>query len=339
MLGGAKSVEKTSNHLHDLVTKAFRAGGISKSRASSLHKYISKENGKLMKLAKDREKVAAKLKTAETKLADLKKAKADMASSVASKAKEFGAFTNAFSADEGADNSPSSILGRLRDRLKAIVQFRQNLATLHKRGFGNGIINEIAQAGPEQGGPMAVALLNSSGADVKAINSVYAQIGKQSDALGAKVAGDYYNSGIHAAQGLVNGLKSQESALTKAITALAKKMVKVLRKELGIHSPSRVFRMQGVWVGKGLALGVDDSAKDVQAAVNRLAETRPANRIARSAVEAARASEGRTGPQPIVHVHVAGNVTAEQNLAKAIAGAVRDEIVRTGKRNGGRTGL
>jgi hypothetical protein len=116
-------------------------------------------------------------------------------------------------------------------------------------------------------------------------------------------------------------------------------MVKTLRKELGIHSPSRVFRTQGVWVGRGLALGVDDTAEDVQAAVNRLAATRPVNRLARSAVEAASASVGRAAPQPIVHVHVAGNVTAEQNLAKAIAGAVRDEIVRTGKRNGGRTGL
>jgi tape measure domain-containing protein len=339
MLGGSKSVEKTSNKLHDLVTKAFRAGGISKARASSLQKYISKENRKLMTLAKDREKVAAKLKSAQTKLADLQKAKSDMASSVSSKAREFGAFTNAFSTDDGADNSPSAILSRLRGRLNAIVKFRQNLATLHKRGFGNGIINEIAQAGPEQGGPMAAALLNSSGADVKAINSVYAQIGKQSDALGAKVAGDYYNSGIHAAQGLVNGLKSKESALTKAIENLAKKMVKTLRKELGIHSPSRVFRTQGVWVGRGLALGVDDTAEDVQAAVNRLAATRPANRLARSAVEAASVSGGRAASQPIVHVHVAGNVTAEQNLAKAIAGAVRDEIVRTGKRNGGRTGL
>jgi hypothetical protein len=101
-----------------------------------------------------------------------------------------------------------------------------------------------------------------------------------------------------------------------------------------------VFRAQGLWVGKGLALGVDDTTADVQAAVNRLADVRPnRRRIADRSVEYANPNTWRGGAQPVVHVHVAGNVTAEQNLAKAIASTVRDEIVRTGKRNGGRTGL
>jgi tape measure domain-containing protein len=340
MLGGVKSVKKTSEHLADLVTKAFRAGKISRSHADSLHKYISAQNKKLSKLAKDREKVAKQLKSATKKLDDLKKARSDMASSVASKAKDYGSFVNSFSTEDGADNSPSAILARLKGKLHNIIKFRQNLATLHKRGFGNGIINEIAQAGPEQGGPMATALLNANGADIKAINSAYSQIGKQSDALGKKVAGDYYKAGIDSAQGLVNGLKKKESDITKAIKKIANAMVKQLKKSLGIKSPSRVFRAQGLWVGKGLALGVDDTTADVQAAVNRLADVRPnQRRIADRSVEYANPNTWRGGAQPVVHVHVAGNVTAEQNLAKAIASTVRDEIVRTGKRNGGRTGL
>lgn len=47
------------------------------------------------------------------------------------------------------------------------------------------------------------------------------------------------------------------------------------------------------------------------------------------------------GPSEIVQVIVTveGSVTAERDLAKAIATTVRDEIARKGKRNGGRTGL
>lgn len=340
MLAGSKSVLKTSNKLHDLVTKAFRAGGIKRSRADDLHAYISKENKKLMKLAKDREKVAAQLKTAQKKLDDLKKSRSAMASSVAEKARDFGSFVNSFSTDEGADNSPSSILARMRQKLQTIIKFRQNLATLHKRGFSNGIINEIAQAGPEQGSAMAAALMNASSADMKAINSTYSQINKQSTALGQKVAADYYKAGIDSAQGLVNGLKKKESEITKAIKKIAQGMVKTLRKELGIKSPSRVFRGEGVWVGKGMALGVDDSQKDVQAAVNRLAGTRPTNSLANRTAAAYGPSTGHHGiTPPQITVNVSGHVTTEQNLAKAIAATVRDEIVRTGKRNGGRTGL
>jgi hypothetical protein len=42
---------------------------------------------------------------------------------------------------------------------------------------------------------------------------------------------------------------------------------------------------------------------------------------------------------PIVYVTVQGHVTTEKALARSIALTVRDEIIRNGKRNGGRTGL
>jgi hypothetical protein len=51
------------------------------------------------------------------------------------------------------------------------------------------------------------------------------------------------------------------------------------------------------------------------------------------------ATQGAYQAAPVVHVTVQGNVTAERALAKSIALTIRDEIVRNGKRNGGRTGL
>ncbi|MFF4818076.1 phage tail tape measure protein [Kitasatospora sp. NPDC001309] len=46
-----------------------------------------------------------------------------------------------------------------------------------------------------------------------------------------------------------------------------------------------------------------------------------------------------SGSQVIVNVTVQGSVTAERDLARSIASSVRDEIIRIGKRNGGRTGF
>ncbi|MBK3572228.1 peptidase M23, partial [Streptomyces sp. MBT62] len=104
-----------------------------------------------------------------------------------------------------------------------------------------GIISEIANAGPEEGGQMAQALLNAGGGQIKELNSTYASIGSQSKALGNFVAGNYYDAGIRATEGLIRGLKSQESRLTKQIETMSKAMVKTLKKKLGIKSPSRVF--------------------------------------------------------------------------------------------------
>jgi hypothetical protein len=341
MLGGSKSVQKTSEKLQALITKAFKSGAISKGKADSLHKYVSSQNQKLKKLSVEREKVAKQLSAATAKLADLKKAKSDMASSVTTKARDYAGFMGNFDTAEYADNSASAMLGRMKAKLSGIINFRKNLQALAKRGFTRGIINQIAEAGPEAGGQMAEALMNSNAAQIKDFNATYSSINAESSKLGTWASKNYYDAGIASTEGLIKGLKSKQSKLTKAIEKMAETMVKTLKKKLGIKSPSRVFRAQGNFTGEGFALGVEDQADAVQDAVNTLAGTRPTGRLANSSLarEAAIAVATSSAAAPTVHVTVQGNVTAEKALAKSIAGTIRDEIVRNGKRNGGRTGL
>jgi hypothetical protein len=228
-------------------------------------------------------------------LEDLKKSKADMASSVSSKAKDFGSFMGTLDTSQYGDNSANAIIGRLKAKLKGIVDFRKNLATLAKRGLGKGIISELAQAGPEEGGQMAQALLNAGGGQIKELNSTYAAIGSQSGALGKQVSSNYYDAGIHATEGLI----------------------------------------------KGFEHGIRNGHGDVQKAIDEMAGTRPTGRLANRSIAREMAAQTAYGGQaaPVVHVTVQGNVTAERALAKSIAMTIRDEIVRNGKRNGGRTGL
>ncbi|MDT0472786.1 phage tail tape measure protein [Streptomyces sp. DSM 41014] len=339
MLGGEKSVQKTSAKLQKLITKAFRAGAISKGTADSLHKYVSAQNKKLKKLSVERANVAGQLAKANAKLADLKKAKSDMASSVTGKARDYAGFMGAYDSDEYGDNSASAMLGRLKSKLSGIINFGKNLATLQKRGFGRGIINQIAQAGPEEGGQMAEALMNSNATQIKDFNSTYNAINAESTKLGTWASKNYYDAGIASTEGLIRGLKSKQSKLTKTIENMAKVMVKTLRKKLGIKSPSRVFRRDGNHTGEGFVLGVEDQQDAVQDAVNALAGTRPTGRLSNSSIAREASASVVTSSAPVVHVTVQGNVTAEKALAKAIAGTIRDEIVRNGKRNGGRTGL
>ncbi|MBK5997067.1 hypothetical protein JHN53_36875, partial [Streptomyces sp. MBT58] len=200
-----------------------------------------------------------------------------------------------------------------------------------------GIISEIANAGPEEGGQMAQASLNAGGGQIKELNSTYASIGSQSKALGNFVAGNYYDAGIRATEGLIRGLKSQESRLTKQIETMSKAMVKTLKKKLGIKSPSRVFMGLGRFTADGYTNGIRNGQGDVQKAVDDMAGTRPTGRVANRSIASARAQAASAAP--VVNVTVQGNVTAEKALAKSIATTIRDEIVRTGKRNGGRTGL
>ncbi|MFD3464806.1 phage tail tape measure protein [Streptomyces sp. NPDC058682] len=341
MLEGSKGVADTSKKLHELVKKAFDAGLISKFHARGLSLYITVENWRLRTLAKEREKIAKSLEAANTKLADLKKAKADMASSVSSKAQDFGAFMGNLDTSQYGDNSANAILARMKGKLRAILSFRKNLQKLAKRGLGQGIIAEIAQAGPVEGGQMAKALLNAGGGQIAELNSTYSAIGTKSDSLGKFVAGNYYNAGINAVDGLVRGLKARESHLTATITALAAAMEATLKRALGIRSPSRVFKALGGFTAAGFTAGLIGGQGDVQKAVDGLAGTRPNGRLANRSIAREMALQGAYGGQgaPVVHVTVQGNVTAEKALARSIATTIRDEIVRNGKRNGGRTGF
>lgn len=341
MLGGSKKVGETSKKLSGLVLKAFAAHAISRNTRRSLIEYIFKQNRKLTSLAKERESVAKKLSAANAKLADLKKAKADMASSIRSKASDYAQLIGVYDSSEYGDNSASAIIARLKGKLANIVDFRKNLATLAKRGLGKGMIAELAQAGPEEGGAMAKVLLNADLGQIKQINSAAGQISKESTALGNQVAGNYYDAGIRATEGLIDGLKDKQSALTKAITNIAKSMVRTLKRALRIKSPSRVFMGLGGFTAAGFAAGLVNGQGDVQKAVDGLAGTRPTGRLANRSIARETALRGASGGQvaPVVHVTVQGNVTAEKALARSIATTIRDEIVRSGKRNGGRTGF
>ncbi|MFC7979513.1 phage tail tape measure protein [Streptomyces cinereoruber] len=321
-----------------LTAEAYRIREFRKNSARALL-LTSIFNKKLQALAVKRDAIHTKLVAAQEKLAELNKAKAEMASSVSQKARDSASFMGAFDSSEYGDNSGNAILARLKGKLQAIIDFRSNLATLAKRGLGAGIINEIAQAGPEEGGQMAQALLNAGGGQIKELNSTYSAIGAESGKLGNFVAGNYYDAGIQATQGLIKGIQSQENALNKAIERMSQQMVNALKRALGIRSPSRVFKALGGFTAEGFAHGVREGQGDVQKAVEELAATRPTGRLANRSISHGAAQTAAGQSAPTVYVTVQGNVTAEKALAKSIATTVRDEIVRAGKRNGGRTGL
>ncbi|MFF1776955.1 phage tail tape measure protein [Streptomyces virginiae] len=337
MIGGSKSVEETTKKLRELITKAFNAKEMTKGAADVLRDYISRQNKSLLFLAKAREDIQERIAAANGKLADLKKAKADMGSSVTDKANSFGAFMGSLDTGQYGDNSANAVISRLKGKLKAITGFRKNLQALAKRGLGPGIISEIAQAGPEEGGHMAKALLNAGAGQITELNSTYSAIGSQSKNLGKFVSGNYYDAGIEAAASVVAGLKAQDKHLAGAIKSMATTMVDELNKAMRIISSGKYLTFFGRIVGVGAAKGSwgPGPGFDWRRGDLGVGRPNPTGSLANRSIANARPYQGA----PTVHVTVQGNVTSEKALAKSIATTIRDEIVRSGKRNGGRTGF
>lgn len=88
----------------------------------------------------------------------------------------------------------------------------------------------------------------------------------------AELAEKFNDIGKNAGSALADGIKSQADQVKAAAAALAQAAKEAANMELDIHSPSRVFRNMGGFVGDGFILGINDSLKGVTASVANMAQ-------------------------------------------------------------------
>jgi hypothetical protein len=117
----------------------------------------------------------------------------------------------------------------------------------------------------------AEALANAGKAGINEVNALEKQLASAAGKVGKTASEVMYDNGIHMAEGLVKGLAVQQATIEKQMLKIAKSMTDAIKKALGIHSPSRVMKAIGVWVGKGLSGGLDKSATAVLASMKSLA--------------------------------------------------------------------
>lgn len=83
-----------------------------------------------------------------------------------------------------------------------------------------------------------------------------------------------FDAGVDVVQGMIDGVGSMGTALWNFVKRFFKENV-VDTVTFGVfdeHSPSRVFRQRGIWLGEGLAVGIDESKSLVVSAAKRLGE-------------------------------------------------------------------
>ncbi|AWW40791.1 hypothetical protein DN051_32350 [Streptomyces cadmiisoli] len=357
MTGTAAKVASTAKKLSESIAKAIKGStGKTKTALRKLSDLVAKDNKRLLSFAKQRDKIMGQIKKAEEKLKDLRSSKKDYAASIRDNIIGSSGF---LSNDDGSVVSAGSILQKLKDAAVKARIFAENLAKLKAKGISSALIDQIAQQGVEGGAEAAAALASSTPAQVAAINDQQKALASAATKAGSTASKAMYDSGIAAAEGLIKGLKKKKRTIEKVMLDIAKSMVGAIKKALGIKSPSRVMAQIANWTADGLTRQLERRIVDVEKIAEKLG-----NAIAERAWKAARdmATEvknfqhatqvaNQTGSDAayvtrkeairpsVINVHVAGHVTTERDLAKVIAGNVRDEIIRIGKRNGGRNGL
>jgi hypothetical protein len=144
-----------------------------------------------------------------------------------------------------------------------------------------------------------------------------------------------FNSfGLNIAQGLANGITSGTANAVAAARSMAAQTAEAAKTKLDIHSPSRVFKALGDFVGSGFALGIEQNSAPV-AATQKMAQ-KVTETGAKTTIQSRPNSRPATNaaPQlaaPVVNLTINVNATqstgsagaSPQSLAETIAAEVR----------------
>lgn len=244
------------------ITKALPA-----NVRSGYGKVLAKAVRELDRVATARDAVVKKLEASQKKLDDLVKARSKAASDITS-----GILSEANITSGHSDvNSVSAITVELQQAVKATKEFDANVTKLKKAGLRSDLLQQIADAGVEGGAATATALARATPAELKRINDLQSQLATSAKKTGDTVGDALYGAGIRAAQGLVAGLKSQETAIEKQMTKIAKGMLTTTKKVHKTHSPSRAFAEIAHMDMEGLRVGTLARAHRVIGAVSDVA--------------------------------------------------------------------
>ena len=240
----------------------------SRSKATSASRKFESD---LRKLYGQAERIDAKLDEAKDKAQELDGIKKNVVSSLlGDRQLDVGTFQKM----EGGKWQSHSNLGEAASSMKMDVgrmkSFAGKLKKLAEMGIPGEIIQQIAQAGPDEGSNMADSFLDATASERKSYLGAWKDYEKYANQAGQYVTEGFYEGGAEAANGVVKGLEGRKKNVESAIAKLAKAMESTFKQVLGIHSPSRVTAEIGGFTAEGLAVGMLDNLSMVQSAASAL---------------------------------------------------------------------
>lgn len=272
---GLRKAQRAQNQLQKAARKLARQRTVNPRRVSRLMDGLNVQNATMAEYATARARVARRLEKANDQLAAAIEMRDSFRQSVIDSVREFGSFLTAEAkVVDGVEQALTGedITQNLQERLEKIRTFRSNLQLLIAQGLSDDAYKQLLDAGVEQGGAYAQALVDGGLGSITELNSLVDSVNSIADELGLETSNRLYQAGVNAAQGLVDGLESLSAKLDNAADRLGKRIAKALKKSLKIKSPSQVLISMMDDVGDGAVVGLDNQHVKVGRASERLSE-------------------------------------------------------------------
>jgi TP901 family phage tail tape measure protein len=178
---------------------------------------LKADQGKLTQLANQRAKL-------ETEITD--------AGQITTNAISGASIMNAATAtayDPGTQQSAAGLVGGMQAQAGNLKMFAQQVAQLKKMGLNATSLDQIIQAGPDQGLAIAQGLTSGGRGNIGQINQLEKQIQGSAGKLGDVGGPAMYQAGADAGKAAAAGLRSQLGAVEAAMRQMAQGMVNAVR--------------------------------------------------------------------------------------------------------------
>ena len=175
--------------------------------------------------------------------------------------------------DGGVQLSTEQLLSNMQSQIDGVTTWEQNLSTLAKRGIDDGLLQKLAEMGP-QGAGYVQTFANMTDEELEKANDLWGQSvdikdmtnewGQELLESGAEnVAGSaeklatlLEQSGANTVMGLVTGMQQAQKTAEAAGNDLGVKIIESVNDGLGVHSPSTKTLQSGLNTIQGLSNGL-----------------------------------------------------------------------------------
>jgi len=165
--------------------------------------------------------LADALANAQTQLAEAQEAFSDFATNVSDGIKDAFSFQDA---KDAGDETGAGFLQGLRDQVKGIVKYGQDVKTLLQLGLSQEALQAVLDAGGESGAAIAAELIKGGATAIQETNALVMAAEQAAFTIGQSAASQWYGAGVSNAQSYLQGV---EAAFAAAQAKLGQKGIKL----------------------------------------------------------------------------------------------------------------
>lgn len=151
--------------------------------------------------------------------------------------------------------STEEMLSNMQSQITGVSQWADNIAILSARGINQGLLQNLADMGP-QGAGYVSTFVDMTDEELQRANQLFEQSLVLPESTARLVSASYSNAGTDAAKGFEDGILSEADSVDAAAGEIAQGALDTVKQTLEIHSPSKKMEGLGKYYDEGLGSGI-----------------------------------------------------------------------------------